>query len=115
MARRTAPPPDLGAAGRELWRSCLARDESLTDPDNPRRHIVLEAARLADQARELHEIVLKEGLIVGSRVHPALIAWRKSTALLPRLLASLRMPDERTGKRPQRRSMRVQGASVHRR
>lgn len=81
MARRVAPPPGLGTAGRELWRSCLIRDESLTDSDNPMREVVLEAARLADSTAKLHEIVVSEGVLSGSRVHPALTAWRRSTTL----------------------------------
>lgn len=114
MARRVKPPPELDAAGRELWTACLARDGDLTESNNPWRHVLTEACKVADQADKLHEIVVSEGVMSGNRVHPALIAWRKSTALLPQLLAALRMPDERTGKRPQRRGFRVQGASRHR-
>lgn len=114
MARRTAPPPDLGAAGADLWRSCLIRDDALCESANPMRSVLLEACKVADQADKLHEIVVSEGVMSGNRVHPALIAWRKSTALLPRLLASLRMPDPITGKRPQRRGFRIQRPTVYR-
>lgn len=107
MAKRTAPPPELGTRGRRLWASCLARDESLTDDGNPMRHVLTDACRLADHLDQLAEIVDRDGLIVTGRsgpvAHPALKQVRNGQALLARLLTTLRMPDAKTQTRPQRR------------
>ncbi len=38
--------------------------------------------------------------------HPVLVEVRQKATLLSRLIAALRLPDERTGKRPQARPVR---------
>jgi hypothetical protein len=71
------------------------------------RAVLRDACRLADHLEELAAILDRDGLITtgkyGPQAHPALKQTRNAQALLARLLTTLRMPDEATGKRPQRR------------
>lgn len=116
MSRRIQPPSGLGSRGRRVWRNCLRQDAALEDSDNPSREIVLEAARLADHLETLDGLLSAEGLMVelerGPKAHPALVELGKCQALLARLIVSLRLPDEVTGRKPQRRSLRTPGAQV---
>lgn len=108
--RRISPPDGLGRRGRALWTSCLNSDDELTDSDNPMRAVALEAARLVDQLDTLQSIVDRDG-VYGDKIHPAFAELQKGRSLLARLVASLRIPDEQTGKRPKRRTVRTQQAS----
>lgn len=105
--RSVKPPFGLNDGGRDLWTACLKQDDALTDASNPLRRLLLDACRLADQCDALHQIVTDEGVSVdtdsGFKVNPALVELGKQRSLLARLLMSLRMPDEQTGKKPQRR------------
>jgi hypothetical protein len=47
-----------------------------------------------------------EGRTGGPMIHPVLAEVRQQAALLARLVAALRLPDEATGKRPQKRQVR---------
>lgn len=109
MARSVKPPFGLNDGGRDLWAACLKRDDDLTEASNPMRRLLLDACRLADQVDALHQAVTDEGVTVdtdtGFKVNPALVELGKQRSLLARLLVSLRMPDESTGKKPQRRGM----------
>lgn len=113
--RRISPPDGLGRRGRALWTSCLNSDDELTDSDNPMRAVALEAARLVDQLDTLQSIVDRDGEMIsttyGDKIHPAFAELQKGRSLLARLVASLRIPDEQTGKRPKRRTVRTQQAS----
>lgn len=115
MARSVKPPADFGAPARHLWRSCLARDDSLAESDNPMRDVLLNACRLSDQIEAMQRTLTTEGLQVdtatGPKAHPMLGEQNKAMSLQARLLTALRMPDESTGQKPQRRGMRAQGPS----
>lgn len=108
MAAKT--PAGLDARGRHLWASLLAQDASLTDESNPNRETALTACRVADRLEELEQRAMVTDVIYEGRggpvTHPVHIECRQVAALLPRLLAALRLPDEATGKRPQRRQVR---------
>lgn len=115
MARSVRPPEDLGTGGRDLWTSCLKRDDALAESANPIRRVLLEACRLTDQIDALQRVVSADGVVIstefGDKVHPALVELGKQRSLLARLLVALRMPDEATGQKPQRRGLRTQGPS----
>ena len=115
MARIMKPPAALATPGRHLWTSCLRRDDSLAESDNPMRKILLDACRMADHIESMNGILSVEGLQVdspnGLRPHPMLTELNRAMSLQARLIVALRMPDEQTGKKPQRRGLRAQGAS----
>ena len=110
----TKSPAGLDARGRRLWASLLAQDASLEDLANPNRETALTACRVADRLEALEQRAKVTDVIYegerGPITHPVHIECRQVAALLPRLLAALRLPDEATGKKPQRRPAR----GVHR-
>lgn len=101
---------DLGARGQRLWDSLLAQDVSLGDESNPMREVALTACRTADRVDHLEVLACSTDPVVegrgGPMIHPLLAEVRQQSALLARLVAALRLPDEATGKRPQKRQMR---------
>jgi hypothetical protein len=103
-------PFDLGARGGRLWASLLAQDSSLTAEDNPAREVALSACRTADRVDHLEVMSAQVDPVVegrtGPMIHPLLAEVRQQSALLARLIAALRLPDEATGKRPQHRQVR---------
>jgi len=98
MTDRTKPkmPPNLGAAGRELWK---AMDPGRIFTFEPGELTVLAAAcRQADDVRAL-EIIIAGGMIVlGSNGQPRLSAAvteaRQGRLALAKLLAELSLPAE---------------------
>lgn len=100
---------DLGPRGARLWASLTARDESLKD-DVPAREVALSACRTADRVDRLEALAEVTDPVVegrtGPMIHPVFAEVRQQSALLARLVAALRLPDEETGKRPQKRQMR---------
>lgn len=101
---------DLGARGRRLWGSLLAQDVSLEDEANPMREVALSACRTADRVNTLEDLAARTDAVVegrqGPMIHPLLAEVRQQSALLARLVAALRLPDDATGKRPQKRQLR---------
>jgi len=100
----------LGARGQRLWDSLLAQDASLEDEQNPMREVALSAARTADRVDHLEGLAMATDPVVegrgGPMIHPLLAEVRQQAQLLARLVAALRLPDEATGRKPQRRQMR---------
>lgn len=101
---------DLGSRGARLWASLLSQDTALEDESNPMREVALSACRTADRVDHLEELARTTDPVVegrsGPMIHPLLAEVRQQSALLARLVAALRLPDEATGKKPQRRQMR---------
>jgi hypothetical protein len=101
---------DLGTRGARLWASLLAQDASLEDEQNPMREVALSACRTADRVDHLERLSVETDPVVegrqGPMIHPLLAEVRQQSALLARLVAALRLPDEATGKRPQKRQVR---------
>ncbi|WP_219413938.1 hypothetical protein [Pseudonocardia nigra] len=97
---RDDPPPGLQDAGRALWRDLL---DAFQLAEHERR-ILLECCRTADSLDQLAEVVASEGVMEPGtgRVHPALVEQRQQRAILAKLVASLRVPDD-SDERPQRR------------
>lgn len=97
--------------GTELLASLEERDPTLLDPQNPIRAIALQAASVADNIERLDSQMKKAPVMyttaAGSlAVNPMWPEHRAQSALLARLVTSLRLPDIKTGKRPQTRPMR---------
>lgn len=101
---------DLGPRGSRLWASLMARDGSLQDQDNPDREVALSACHAADRVARLEQEAASADLMIEGRsgpvTNPLFVEVRQQAALLARLIAALRLPDEATGKRPQKRQLR---------
>lgn len=101
---------ELNARGSRLWSSLTAQDESLLDESNPQRETALSACRAADRLDRLEEQAAETDVVFegksGPITHPVHVEVRQAAALLARLVAALRLPDEATGRRPQKRQVR---------
>lgn len=106
----TLAPFELSFRGARLWDSLLAQDEQLTDESHPMREVALSACRTADRVEQLERTSASVPHVIegkaGPTMHPVLAEVRQQAALLARLVAALRLPDEASGKRPQRRQVR---------
>lgn len=89
-------PTGLGGRGSRLWSSLLAQDVLLEDASNPMREVALEACRTADLVESMH--------LEGDP--KSLGEIRQQRLTMTRLISALRLPDEASGKRPQRRQLR---------
>jgi hypothetical protein len=91
------------ARGQRLWESLLARDAALTDEENPSRITAVSACRAADRLEGLETQCLTEPPTIqcrnGATINPVWAECRNQAMLMARLLAALRIPDEKTGKR----------------
>lgn len=100
----------LNARGARLWASLTAQDASLLDEHNPARETALSACRAADRLDTLEQLAVVTDVVfegrTGPMTHPVHVEVRQAAALLARLIAALRLPDEATGKRPQKRQLR---------
>ena len=100
----------FGDRGQRLWDHLLEQDASLADEANPMREVALSAARTADRVEQLEELARMVDPVVEGKsttvMHPVFSEVRQQEALMARLIAALRLPDEKTGKRPQRRQVR---------
>ena len=94
-------PAGLGTRGARLWTSLLTQDAALEDAENPMREVALQAARTADRLDYLDEQVA-----AADDPAKALAEERQQSATMARLISALRLPDEASGKRPQRRQLR---------
>lgn len=105
-------PAGLGARGRRLWRDL--REHAEFDP----AQVVLaeEACRITDRLDQLDKLLrgdsgfacleVGDGGTVTLVVNSALAEARQQANVLKQIAAALRLPDEATGKRPQRRGPR---------
>lgn len=88
-------PAGLGTRGRAYWRATMGAYE-LTDSET---ELLLEVCRTLDDLARLAEAIDREGAMVkGSAgqpvVNPALTEARGQRAILHRLVAALKLPDE---------------------
>jgi len=114
MSTPARTPAGLGPGGRSLWRA-ITGDHSL---DATQRVQLEEACRAKDRLDKLDKvlrgdvdtwvkILSDEGhLTCRLQVAPALGKANETANLMKQLLAALRLPDEATGKKPQRRAAR---------
>lgn len=104
------PEPDavLGDRGRRLWESIHTQHPGISDAE---REVALEACRVADRLERLDELCRLNDPVVETEkgqiiTHPAFAEARQQQNLLKQLVASLRMPEPASGKRPQTRPAR---------
>ena len=93
--RRTPAPAGLSTRGKRYWKQTTDTFE-LTDSET---QLLLEVCRTLDQLDALAAAVAADGpMVVGSQgqpvVHPGLTEARGQRAILHRLIAALRLPDE---------------------
>jgi hypothetical protein len=111
----TETPARLGPRGAALWESVT----SLHDLPAPELEILTEACRCADRLERLDEQLTGDDMswldLEKMRrddteyrviVDAALSEARQQQNILKQLIASLRLPDEVTGKKPQHRGAR---------
>jgi hypothetical protein len=94
------PPPHLGAAGLAAWAAYTSRFTFRPD-EVP---VLTRLVRTVDRLAALDDVLAREGLEQDGAAHWALVESRLLGAVLPRLVASLRLPEDDAGARPQRRS-----------
>ncbi len=98
---------ELSAGGNALWAALVHQDQGLGDDQNPLRHVALEACRAKDRCDLLEVVVRSESVMIDNGkglpvAHPAWVEARQQANIMKQLIASLRLPDEATGRRPQR-------------
>jgi hypothetical protein len=95
-------PPDMTPTGREWWDAIAVRSAG------PAHEVALlrRVVAIADRITRLEQTVEREGDLVagrdGPKGNPALAEIRQSEALLAKIVAQLRIPDDQ-GVRPQTR------------
>ncbi len=119
----SSTPRRLGGRGRRLWDALLAQDPELAETDNPMREVALQACRTADRLEVLDRILIGDAEtwmrlvrhpkwdtedIRGYelRIDSALAEERQQAQSMARLIYALRLPDDASGKKPQRRPLR---------
>jgi hypothetical protein len=116
MSTRPKTPTGLAAGGRALWQA-ITDDHDL---DAAQLVQLTEACRAKDRLDKLDDILRgdvdtwaelmqargAEENILEVRITGPLMKANETANLMKMLLAALRLPDEKTGKRPQQRSAR---------
>jgi hypothetical protein len=114
VATTLRTPPGLSPGGRALWREIA--DEH--DLDAAQKVQLLEACRAKDRLDKLDELLRGDvdrwadlvekrgGAMTELQIDDALGKANSTANLLKQLLAALRLPDEATGKKPQKRAAR---------
>jgi hypothetical protein len=102
-----AVPAGLSAGGAHLWASLLAQDKTLEAESNPARELALEACRTKDRCDMLDALVRASEPVVESGkgvpiTNPVWVEARNAGNALKQLIVALRLPDEASGRRPQR-------------
>jgi hypothetical protein len=104
------PEPDgiLEARGRRLWNSIHIQHPNISDAE---REVALEACRVADRLERLDKVCRAAEPVIETDkgqliTHPAFAESRQQQNLLKQLVASLRLPEPASGKRPQTRPAR---------
>ena len=103
---------ELSDRGIRLWDSLLVRDPALAEESNPNRETAMTACRTADRLEALEIQCLTAEPTVMCRnapmINPIWAECRNQAMLMARLLAALRIPDEKTGKRAIPKVVRMQ-------
>ncbi|MGB6164025.1 MAG: hypothetical protein WCF33_00895 [Pseudonocardiaceae bacterium] len=91
-------PRGTGPAGKAIW----AAISGSFDLEPHETQVLRQIATVADRIEQLDKAVVRDGIIVEGRTHPALVESRLQRVILGRLLSILRLPDQ-DDHRPQRR------------
>jgi hypothetical protein len=94
----TSAPRGTGPAGKAFW----AAVSGSFDLEPHETQVLRQIATVADRIEQLDKVVVRDGVIVKGRTHPALIESRLQRVTLGRLVSILRLPDQED-RRPQRR------------
>lgn len=94
--------------GRRLWDSIHTQHPEISDAET---EVALEACRVADRLERLDKVCRANEPVIETDkgqliTHPAFAEARQQANLLKQLVASLRMPEPKTGARPQTRPAR---------
>ncbi|MGH3548230.1 MAG: hypothetical protein ACRDQU_08980 [Pseudonocardiaceae bacterium] len=92
------PPRGTGPAGKRMWAAVTGNFEL----EAHELLVLAQIVTVADRITSLDVAVTRDGVLLGDRVHPALIESRLQRVALGRLLAVLRLSDQ-DEQRPQRR------------
>jgi hypothetical protein len=92
-------PRGTGPAGKEIWQAISGS----FDLEAHEVAVLRQITTVADRISDLDKAVNRDGVLLGNRVHPALVESRLQRITLGRLLAVLRLPDVEDH-RPQRRA-----------
>lgn len=113
------PPPGLQKAGTSVWKTILRDVQEDWELDAKDLHSLEQAARAADRAQELEELIERDGLMIAGstgqeRLHPA-IAEQRMLRQLSALLVSriaLEAPEPMTGHLSSRRRTDIRRAEL---
>lgn len=94
--------------GTRLWTSIHEQHPNISPAE---QEVALEACRVADRLERLDVLCRSNEPVVETEkgqliTHPAFAEARQQQNLLKQLVASLRMPDPKTGRQPQTRPAR---------
>lgn len=98
-------------AGDELWDAITQRDPTLKEVGNPMQKVMVQCCRIADQLEAISERMAVEPMLIKRQngeptLNPTWKEFETLSPLLARMIISLRLPDEKTGARPQVHGMR---------
>ena len=105
MTAIPAPDEHLEDRGKRLWASMLTQHPGMSEAE---REVALEACRVADRLERLDRVCRVSEPVIetdkgGLITHPAFAEARQQANLLKQLVASLRLPEPASGRRPQAR------------
>lgn len=103
MTGLPAPDEHLEDRGKRLWASMLVQHPAMSEAE---REVALEACRVADRLERLDRVCRVSEPVIetdkgGLITHPAFAEARQQANLLKQLVASLRLPEPASGRRPQ--------------
>jgi hypothetical protein len=89
MNSASKPPSGLGPSGRSLYRAVLADVAVGWELDGRDLHNLEAACHAADRVTELEQAIAADGLLVGEKLHPAVVEARLQTQLAVYLLGKV--------------------------
>jgi hypothetical protein len=113
------PPAGLQKTGISLWKAVLADVHEDWELDSKDFHALEQAARAADRAQELEELIDRDGLMIAGstgqdRLHPAISEQRMLRQLSALLVSriALEAPEPQTGHLSSRRRTDIRRAEL---
>jgi hypothetical protein len=113
------PPAGLQGHGSALWKAVIADVHEEWELDSKDLHSLEQAARAADRAQELEELIERDGLMIAGstgqeRLHPAISEQRMLRQLSAVLVSkiALEAPEPQTGHLSSRRRADIRRAEL---